>query len=136
MCALTLSVCMCEYDQTVNHCACRCRVVLWTLLSTINSDIVSLEDMLEEGLVSQNTRRPRSGRSKRIRQRALQGALYHSAEHGFLDIAMQLRQQGSAVLHILGFRNKFKSLKSLIGNEKHKSYNLISYMFIFILTDI
>nr|XP_023669176.1 ankyrin repeat and BTB/POZ domain-containing protein 2-like [Paramormyrops kingsleyae] len=69
------------------------RVVLWTLLSTINSDIVSLEDMLEEGLVSQNTRRPRSGRSKRIRQRALQGALYHSAEHGFLDIAMQLRQQ-------------------------------------------
>uniref|UniRef100_A0A8C9V8J1 Ankyrin repeat and BTB/POZ domain-containing protein 2-like n=1 Tax=Scleropages formosus TaxID=113540 RepID=A0A8C9V8J1_SCLFO len=69
------------------------RTVLWTLLSTINSDMVSLEDMLAEGLVSRSDSGAQSGRSSRARRRALQGALYHSAEHGFLDIAMQLRQR-------------------------------------------
>ncbi|KAL4645830.1 ankyrin repeat and BTB/POZ domain-containing protein BTBD11-B-like [Arapaima gigas] len=70
------------------HCT-----VLWTLLSTINSDMVSLEDMLAEGLGSRVDSDAQSRRTSRTRSRALQGALYHSAEHGFLDIAMQLRQR-------------------------------------------
>uniref|UniRef100_UPI00398E9549 ankyrin repeat and BTB/POZ domain-containing protein 2-like n=1 Tax=Pristiophorus japonicus TaxID=55135 RepID=UPI00398E9549 len=72
------------------------RNVLQKLLSqpdTVNSDIVSLEDMLAEGAEVSNPQVPKPGlnRSSRARRKALQDALYQSAEHNYLDITMELR---------------------------------------------
>ncbi|XP_067913061.1 ankyrin repeat and BTB/POZ domain-containing protein 2-like [Heterodontus francisci] len=75
------------------------RNVLQKLLSqpdTLNSDIMSLEDILAEGAELSNQQTPKAGlnRSSKARRKALQDALYQSAEHNYLDITMELRNLG------------------------------------------
>ncbi|XP_067863323.1 ankyrin repeat and BTB/POZ domain-containing protein 3-like [Heptranchias perlo] len=72
------------------------RNVLRKLLSqpeTLNSDILSLEDILAEGaeVSTPQTLKPGLNRSSKARRKALQDALYQSAEHNYLDITMELR---------------------------------------------
>ncbi|XP_066559142.1 ankyrin repeat and BTB/POZ domain-containing protein 2 [Amia ocellicauda] len=73
------------------------RDVLRKLLSQPENDILTLEDMLAEGAAEAGEAGKAGGQSRsgRARRRALQEALYLSAEHGYLDIALELRQQES-----------------------------------------
>ncbi|XP_051890390.1 ankyrin repeat and BTB/POZ domain-containing protein 3-B-like [Pristis pectinata] len=75
------------------------RNVLQKLLSqpdTVNTDFVSLEDILAEGAEMNKQQAPNLGlsRSSKARRRALQDALYQSAEHNYLDITIELRKLG------------------------------------------
>ncbi|XP_072336777.1 ankyrin repeat and BTB/POZ domain-containing protein 3-A-like [Scyliorhinus torazame] len=75
------------------------RNVLQKLLSqpdTLNSDIMSLEDILAEGAEDSKQQLPKAGltRSSKARRKALQDALYQSAEHNYLDITMELHNLG------------------------------------------
>uniref|UniRef100_A0A4W3I3L9 Ankyrin repeat and BTB/POZ domain-containing protein BTBD11-like n=1 Tax=Callorhinchus milii TaxID=7868 RepID=A0A4W3I3L9_CALMI len=72
------------------------RNVLRKLLSqpeVSNEDILSLEDILAEGadVSCPPTVKPGLSRSSKARRKALQDALYQSAEHEYLDITMELR---------------------------------------------
>ncbi|KAK1152837.1 hypothetical protein AOXY_G30958 [Acipenser oxyrinchus oxyrinchus] len=70
------------------------RNVLRKLLSqpaSRSSDILSLEDILAEGEGLPTPARP--SHSGKVRRRALQEAMYQSAEHGFLDITLELHRQ-------------------------------------------
>ncbi|MBN3289140.1 BTBBA protein, partial [Polypterus senegalus] len=72
------------------------RNVLRKLLSqpeSQSSEILSLEDMLAEGTEQNEPRGARWSRSKKVRLKALQEAMFHSSEHGFLDITVELRRQ-------------------------------------------
>ncbi|XP_068177861.1 ankyrin repeat and BTB/POZ domain-containing protein 2-like [Antennarius striatus] len=63
-------------------------------------DILSLEEILAEGVEDEEGRAsclaPPSPapRRRRARMNALQQASYHSAEHGFLDVTLELREMG------------------------------------------
>ncbi|XP_078402996.1 ankyrin repeat- and BTB/POZ domain-containing protein 3-like [Cetorhinus maximus] len=75
------------------------RNVLQKLLSqpdTLNSDIMSLEDILAEGTEDSNQQlpKPRLNRSSKAQRRAMQDALYQSAEHSYLDITVELHNLG------------------------------------------
>ncbi|XP_078098499.1 ankyrin repeat- and BTB/POZ domain-containing protein 3-like isoform X2 [Mustelus asterias] len=75
------------------------RNVLQKLLSqpdTRNSDIMSLEDILAEGTEDSEQQLPKAGltRSSKARRKALQDALYQSAEHNYLDITVDLHNHG------------------------------------------
>ncbi|PIK35633.1 putative ankyrin repeat and BTB/POZ domain-containing protein BTBD11-like, partial [Apostichopus japonicus] len=61
-----------------------------------SSDILSLEEMLAEGVDAEPRRRERkpSKSAKNKMSAALQEAMYHSCQHGFLDIVMELRSLG------------------------------------------
>ncbi|XP_072172114.1 ankyrin repeat and BTB/POZ domain-containing protein 2-like [Diadema setosum] len=60
-----------------------------------SSDILSLEEILAEGSDSPRERNgAKSGKNKMAQ--TLQEAMYHSCEHGYLDIAMELRSLGVA----------------------------------------
>ncbi|XP_005987648.1 ankyrin repeat and BTB/POZ domain-containing protein 3-B-like [Latimeria chalumnae] len=82
------------------------RIVLKKLFSQPefpNRDILSLEDILAEGSESSElvASKSISSRSGKARSKALQEAMYQSAEHGFLDITMELRNLGAPwTLHI------------------------------------
>ncbi|MGH0141186.1 UNVERIFIED_CONTAM: hypothetical protein FKN15_010714 [Acipenser sinensis] len=70
------------------------RNVLRKLLSqpaSRSSDILSLEDILAEGEGLPTPARP--SHSGKVRRRVLQEAVYQSAEHGFLDITLELHRQ-------------------------------------------
>ncbi|XP_033849129.3 ankyrin repeat and BTB/POZ domain-containing protein 3-B-like [Acipenser ruthenus] len=70
------------------------RNVLRKLLSqpaSHSSDILSLEDILAEGEGLPTPARP--SHSGKVRRRVLQEAVYQSAEHGFLDITLELHRQ-------------------------------------------
>ncbi|XP_078276563.1 ankyrin repeat- and BTB/POZ domain-containing protein 3-like [Rhinoraja longicauda] len=75
------------------------RKVLQKLLSqpdTANTDFVSLEDILAEGAELSKQQVPKCGlsRSSKARSKALQDALYQSAEHNYLDISVELHKLG------------------------------------------
>ncbi|XP_072109412.1 ankyrin repeat and BTB/POZ domain-containing protein 3-like isoform X1 [Mobula birostris] len=75
------------------------RNVLQKLISqpdTVNTDFVSLEDILAEGAGLSKPQAASFGlnRSSKARRRVLQDALYQSAEHGYLDITMDLHRLG------------------------------------------
>lgn len=62
-----------------------------------SSDILSLEEMLAEGVDAEEPRRRERKPSKSAKNKmsaALQEAMYHSCEHSFLDIVMELRSLG------------------------------------------
>nr|XP_054761238.1 ankyrin repeat and BTB/POZ domain-containing protein 3-like [Lytechinus pictus] len=58
-----------------------------------SSDILSLEEILAEGSDGPKERKASKARKNKIAL-MLQEAMYHSCEHGFLDIAMELRSLG------------------------------------------
>lgn len=70
--------------------------------------MLSLEEILAEGVEESDTSSQGSSegpvRLSRTRTKALQEAMYYSAEHGYVDITMELRALGKAVhmgLHCL-----------------------------------
>lgn len=67
---------------------------------TVNTDFVSLEDILAEGAEMSKQQPPKCGlsRSSKARSKALQDALYQSAEHNYLDISVELRKLGGCSL--------------------------------------
>ncbi|EDO34265.1 predicted protein, partial [Nematostella vectensis] len=76
--------------------ACGHRKVLRKLLAepppARDSDMMSLEEILSEGSpVSKGGNSPKLNRK---RMKVLQEAMYHSSEHGFVEIAMELRSLG------------------------------------------
>lgn len=63
--------------------------------------MLSLEEILAEGVEESDTSSQGSGsegpvRLSRTRTKALQEAMYYSAEHGYVDITMELRSLGEA----------------------------------------
>lgn len=63
--------------------------------------MLSLEEILAEGVEESDTSSQGSSegpvRLSRTRTKALQEAMYYSAEHGYVDITMELRALGEAV---------------------------------------
>ena len=74
-------------------------------------DILSLEEILAEGVEDEEEeeeeRRTRAApdslspapRLCKARMKALQQAAYYSAEHGYLDVTMELREMGESQLN-------------------------------------
>lgn len=89
-----------EYLSEFVTCTCSCRNVFRRLLSQVEKDkgdVLSLEEILAEGSetverrVPQNESTLRTGKAK---LRALCEAMYHSAEHGHVDITIDIRSLG------------------------------------------
>lgn len=63
--------------------------------------MLSLEEILAEGVEDSDTSSQGSSegpvRLSRTRTKALQEAMYYSAEHGYVDITMELRALGETV---------------------------------------
>ncbi|XP_069575867.1 ankyrin repeat and BTB/POZ domain-containing protein 2-like isoform X2 [Brachyistius frenatus] len=59
-------------------------------------DILSLEEILAEGVEEEEEEAPASvaPRLCKARMKALQQAAYYSAEHGYLDVTMEIREMG------------------------------------------
>ena len=85
-------------------CPFPCRNVLRKLLTQpqqAKADVLSLEEILAEGVEESDASSQGSGsegpmRLSRTRTKALQEAMYYSAEHGYVDITMELRALGEA----------------------------------------
>jgi len=88
-----------------------CRNVLRRLLQQPQhrkEDILSLEEILAEGVEEQEAESPAHPaapappnvvpRLCRARMKALQQAAYYSAEHGYLDVTMELGAMGEHIL--------------------------------------
>lgn len=90
-----------------------CRNILRRLLlqpQHRKEDILSLEEILAEGVEEEEeedgkTPAPDSPspvpRLCKARMKALQQAAYYSAEHGYLDVTMELREMGELVIQAL-----------------------------------
>lgn len=82
-----------------------CRNVLRRLLlqhQHRKEDILSLEEILAEGVEEQEEEDEDDHSSSPVprlckaRMKALQQAAYYSAEHGYLDVTMELREMGES----------------------------------------
>lgn len=74
--------------------------------------MLSLEEILAEGVESDTSSQGSSSEGQvrlcKTRMKALQEAMYYSAEHGYVDITMELRALGEpfllSIVHIQGIK--------------------------------
>lgn len=89
-----------EYLSEFVTCTCSCRNVFRKLLSQVEKDkgdVMSLEEILAEGSETVERRAPQNEttlRTGKAKLRALREAMYHSAEHGHVDITIDIRSLG------------------------------------------
>lgn len=85
---------------------------LLTQPQQMKGDVLSLEEILAEGVESDTSSQDSSteGQVKlcKTRTKALQEAMYYSAEHGYVDITMELRGLGK-VFFIYFFKSRARS---------------------------
>jgi len=71
---------------------------LLTQPQQLKGDVLSLEEILAEGVESDTSSQGSSNEGQvklcKTRMKALQEAMYYSAEHGYVDITMELRGLG------------------------------------------
>lgn len=71
---------------------------LLTQPQQLKGDVLSLEEILAEGVESDTSSQGSSSEGQvrlcKTRMKALQEAMYYSAEHGYVDITMELRALG------------------------------------------
>ena len=67
-------------------------------------DVLSLEEILAEGAEgldgSEETKIVGTSKADKARLRALQEAAYHSTEHGFLEVTMDLHELGECFIQL------------------------------------
>ena len=81
---------------------------LLTQPQQLKGDVLSLEEILAEGVESDTSSQGSSSEGQvrlcKTRMKALQEAMYYSAEHGYVDITMELRALGKvfilSIVHI------------------------------------
>lgn len=80
---------------------------LLTQPQQLKGDVLSLEEILAEGVESDTSSQGSSNEGQvrlcKTRMKALQEAMYYSAEHGYVDITMELRALGKGFSLLLFF---------------------------------
>lgn len=75
---------------------------LLTQPQQLKGDVLSLEEILAEGVESDTSSQGSSSEGQvrlcKTRMKALQEAMYYSAEHGYVDITMELRALGKVFI--------------------------------------
>ncbi|XP_053576510.1 ankyrin repeat and BTB/POZ domain-containing protein 2 isoform X2 [Bombina bombina] len=103
---------------------------LLTQPQQFSGDVLSLEEILAEGIESDTSSTgssdQRPARLCKARMKALQEAMYYSAEHGYLDITMDLRSLGVPwKLHIW-----IESLQTSFYQSQHTAMGILLQEFV------
>lgn len=88
-----------QTNEMIFFCFCSCRNVFRKLLSHTEKgkgDVLSLEEILAEGseLEGRSLSQMDLIRTGKAKLKALKEAMYHSAEHGHVDITIDIRSLG------------------------------------------
>lgn len=96
---------------------------LLTQPQQLKGDVLSLEEILAEGVESDTSSQGSSNEGQvklcKTRMKALQEAMYYSAEHGYVDITMELRGLGKVFSSFI--------FQVLCAFREHKAFFPVSF---------